>query len=85
MRLVLMLYGKAICVGLCSHIKTVIGRVTYEIGVDAILNSFCAGLCSHPKTVIGRVTYEIGVDAIRNSHLRRPLFTYKNSDWYSHI
>ena len=76
-----MLYGIAICVGLCSHIKTVIGRVTYEIGVDAILNSFCAGLCSHPKTVIGRVTYEIGVDAIRNSHLRRPLFTYKNSDW----
>ena len=81
MRLVLMLYGIAICVGLCSHIKTVIGRVTFEIGVDAILNSFCAGLCSHPKTVIGRVTYEIGVDAIRNSHLRRPLFTYKNSDW----
>ena len=59
-----MLYGIAICVGLCSHIKTVIGRVTYEIGVDAILNSFCAGLCSHPKTVIGRVIYEIGVHAI---------------------
>ena len=39
MRLVLILYGIAICVGLCSHIKTVIGRVTYEIGVDAIRNS----------------------------------------------
>ena len=48
----------------CSHVKkTVIGRVTYEIGVHAILGSFCAGFCSHIKTVFGRVTYGIGVHA----------------------
>ena len=49
------------------HIKTVIGRVTYEFGAHAILNSFCAGLCSLIKTVIGRVTYGIGVHAILES------------------
>ena len=67
----------------CSHIKkkTVIGRVTYEVGVHAILGSFCAGISSHIKTVIGRVTYEIAVHAILGSLLSRPLFTYKNGDW----
>ena len=41
------------CGGISSHIKTVIGGVTYEIGVHAILESFCAGFCSHIKTVFG--------------------------------
>ena len=58
-----------------------IGRVTYEIAVHAILESFCAGFCSLIKTVIGRVTCEIGVHAILGSLLSRPLFTYKNGDW----
>ena len=44
-----------------------IGRVTYEIAVHAILESFCAGFCSLIKTVIGGVTYEIGVHAILES------------------
>ena len=44
-----------------------IGRVTYEIAVHAILGSFCAGISSHIKTVIGRVTYEVGVHAILGS------------------
>ena len=39
MRLVFMLYWIAFCAGLCSHIKTVIVRITYEIGVDGILDS----------------------------------------------
>ena len=56
-------------------------RITYGIGVHAILGSFCAGFCSHIKTVIGRVTCEIGVHAILGSLLSRPLFTYKNGDW----
>ena len=49
------------CAGFCSNVKTVIDRVTYEIGVHTILDSFCAGFCSRIKTVIGRVTNEFGV------------------------
>ena len=53
MRLVFMLYWVAFVLESLFHIKTVIGGVTYEIGVHAILESFCAGFCSHIKTVFG--------------------------------
>ena len=51
----------------CALPISVIGGVTYEVGVHAILGSFCAGISSHIKTVIGGVTYEIGVHAILES------------------